>query len=349
MLEKLALKKVIDLIKNPVIICDESDRIILVNIFYTSLTGWTQEEMKNQPSALACEFESLTEEEKINYFQSKNKFLRAKLKIKNKKYLEIQATKQYIYHPVEGDLLIGKIIIFQGEIELEKEKQEKNFQDEILNMIGHEFRSPLTSIKGFAETLLKSGDKIPKDNQEHFLNIIKSQANHLERLVEDLFFVSRLDKKQVNLMLRPVGLKKITDKVCDSLQSGGRLFIYEFQDNLPEIIADSDRLEQVLRNLLINAVKYSPEDSSIKIQASLNKNKIKISVIDNGFGIKQEYKNCIFEKFKRATDNSCMQKTEGYGLGLYISKCLIEAMNGEIWLEKSDETGSIFSFTLPAN
>jgi signal transduction histidine kinase len=341
MLENLVLAQIADLINDPVIASDEHGRVVFCNSAYSKIAGWSFEEIKN------CNF-------KLLYDLPEGGRTEIALKIgvlycKGGEKLTLSATCSPLSHPSVPSLLMGRIVVFHPELI----PTDRKSSDDFVSTVSHELRTPLTSIKGFADTLLQSIDRLKEHDRKRFLQIIKDQADHLTRLVEDLLFVSRLDNHTIHLVMRELDLKKQVDKVCEAIasQSGGRVFVYDIDTALPKVIADSDRLEQILRNLISNSIKYSPENGSITIRAMLDPNnfkKVKVSVVDNGVGIPQENQEVIFNRFSRL-DNPLTRKTKGTGLGLYITKSLVQAMEGDIWLEKSDLQETAFSFTLKAS
>lgn len=218
---------------------------------------------------------------------------------------------------------------------------------DFVSTVSHELRTPLTSIKGFADTLLTSGDLIDAEKQKRFITIIKSQVDRLTRLVENLLTVSRLESRRIKSIYKAVPLKILVDNVLRTLahKAKDHKIILNIPANLPPVWADSDKLEQVLTNLIDNAVKYSYPETCIIISAKTNDNdKIEISVEDEGIGISKEHIDNIFTKFSRI-DNPLTRQAEGTGLGLYITKSLVDGMGGEISLESSNK-GSVFTVKL---
>jgi two-component system phosphate regulon sensor histidine kinase PhoR len=229
---------------------------------------------------------------------------------------------------------------------------------DFVSTVSHEFRTPLTSIKGFADTLLLYGAQLPEEEKRRFINIIKDQADRLIRLVENLLTVSKLGASRVEMSYRPIPLQRLLEKVTHSVQaktqakSPGteRKFDVEIRPDTLEIWADPDRLEQVLLNLVDNAVKYSPADSVVRIRAGYlpdDDGRIRILVQDQGAGIPQELMPRIFTKFYRV-ESPLKQEVEGTGLGLYITKSLTTAMGGEISAESKPDQGSTFTVIFPA-
>lgn len=227
--------------------------------------------------------------------------------------------------------------------------QEENHQahNDFVSTVSHELRTPLTSIRGFADTMLMSQDKLSKEQTNKFLQIIRNQSDRLTRLVENLLEVSNISKKE-NLVFKEIDFAKFISPLILMFERKYPNRNYEtfFTQNLPNLWADSDHLEQIMTNLIDNASKYSQDGSTVTIKASYKNEMIEIKVIDEGVKIPQSHLEKIFNKFSRI-DNPLTRKVEGSGLGLYITKALTEQMNGSIKAENY-ENGNIFTLTLPA-
>jgi len=224
-------------------------------------------------------------------------------------------------------------------------------QTEFVSTVSHELRTPLTSIKGFADTILRSGDKLDAGQQRRYVGIIKDQADRLTRLVEDLLAVSRLESKKMQLTIRPIDLQEAVERVVRNIADkiGGHRVVIDIPAGLPHVWADSDRLEQILTNLIDNAAKYSPSATTVTISANeqgKNAEMVLFSVTDQGGGIPEEHLSKIFTKFGRL-DNPLVRQTEGTGLGLYITRSLVLALGGKIEVE-STPGRTTFSVQLPA-
>jgi len=217
---------------------------------------------------------------------------------------------------------------------------------DFVSTVSHELRTPLTSIKGFADTLLIAGDKLDAEKQRRFISIIKSQVDRLTRLVENLLTVSRLESKRDKSIYKAVNFKEFLDPVLQniSLKAVDHNIKVEITPNLPPIWADTDKLEQIMTNLIDNAIKYSNKGTTVKIKAGFvpdNPDFLEIKVVDQGVGIPKEFLPKIFTKFSRI-DNPLTRQTEGTGLGLYITKYLVENMGGHISVENNEQQGSTF-------
>lgn len=221
-------------------------------------------------------------------------------------------------------------------------------QEEFINTVSHELRTPLTSIRGFADTMLSSSDMLTKEQQNKFLSIIKNQADRLTRLVENLLEVSNITRKSTPI-LKEINFKNFISPIITIFERKYPNARFEtiISDNLPEIWADSDILEQIMTNLIDNAAKYSHEKAKVLIKAELLDNDISIKVIDEAVKIPVNQLENIFNKFSRI-DNPLTRKVEGSGLGLYITKTLVEKLKGIIKAENY-ENGNIFTVILPAS
>ncbi|MDX2085517.1 MAG: ATP-binding protein [Candidatus Melainabacteria bacterium] len=219
---------------------------------------------------------------------------------------------------------------------------------DFVSTVSHEFRTPLTSIKGFADTLLRYGENLPNDQRKRFVTIIKDQADRLTRMVENLLSVSKLGAGRVEMSMRPISLRRMVDKVIQNVQGKNnpdRQFVVEISNTLPDIWADTDKLEQVLLNLVDNAVKYSYDASTVTVQAHVlpeDKERVQIRISDQGVGIPEDHLPRIFTKFSRI-DNPLTRLVEGTGLGLYITKSLTEAMEGRIAVTSQQDVGTTFA------
>ena len=221
---------------------------------------------------------------------------------------------------------------------------------DFISTISHELRTPLTSIRGFADTLLSSYDKLSPEQREKFLLIIKEQSNRLINLVENLLTVSKMQAEKDLLVYKAIDVTPFIEGAVQIIKNQYKThkYICSYDNNLPKILIDTDKFQQILLNLIDNASKYSPDNSTITVKVSQNfsDNTLTISVKDEGIGIKEEDLGRIFNKFSRV-DSPLTRKIYGNGLGLYITKTLTEKMNGTISVESSDK-GSTFNITFKA-
>jgi two-component system phosphate regulon sensor histidine kinase PhoR len=241
----------------------------------------------------------------------------------------------------------GGVFIFH---DMTRIKQLENTRREFVANVSHELRTPLTLIKGFVETLL-DGAKNDPDVTERFLQTIDKHTDRLTFLIEDLLTISRLESGQVVLNEQKIQLHEVGERVIDDLQSRAAerrtTLINEIPETL-EALADTDRLQQVLFNLVDNAIKYGRADGTVWITARAREDAmIEACVRDNGPGIPADSVDRVFERFYRV-DKARSREQGGTGLGLAIVKHIIQSHRGEVWLKSELGQGSAFYFTLPA-
>lgn len=228
--------------------------------------------------------------------------------------------------------------------------QLSELKTELVRHVSHEIRGPLTPIRGFAELLLSEGEKHDEATRE-FLEIIAHQSLRLQRLVDGLLDAARLDAgHDLNLNLQPVRLADVVERTfaLERLGTEGHTFRADIPADLPPLMADESRLEQVLVNLVHNAVKYSPDGGEITVSAHREDSQIRVSVRDPGLGMTREEIEQLFQPFYRI-QRDAEKRIKGTGLGLYLVKQLVELHGGKVWAESTGHgKGSRFIFTIPA-
>jgi signal transduction histidine kinase len=219
---------------------------------------------------------------------------------------------------------------------------------ELISTLAHEMRTPLTSIKGYSTALLMEEAPFDLETQQEFLRTIDEECDTLQDLIHDLLESSVIDAGLLRLEFQPVRLPRLTQSVIDDVahRSESHRFLVDFPGDFPLLDADPHRIEQVLRNLLDNAVKYSPQGGLIVVRGEVREDEVVISVADQGVGIAPEHLNRLFEKFFRV-EWGLGRHVVGSGLGLPIARTIVESHGGRIWAESKLEQGSVFYFTLP--
>jgi PAS domain S-box-containing protein len=247
-----------------------------------------------------------------------------------------------------GDEYLGTVSIFR---DMTKEVEVDRAKSDFVSTVSHEMRTPMTSIKGYADLMLLGAAGAMNENQKRFLGIIKANADRLTVLVNDLLDIGRIEGGRVELDIKPLPLEELVDYVANSLrgkieEKGLKLFV-NLPPDLPQVMADRDRAIQILTNLVSNAYQYTRPGGSITVKALWAESVVQIDVSDTGIGIAPENQVKVFDRFFRADDPD-VQEFSGTGLGLAIVKSLIEMMHGHIWLESELDKGTTFSFMLPA-
>lgn len=244
------------------------------------------------------------------------------------------------------------------------QKQVEKLKDEFVSIVSHELRTPLTAIKGYTQHLTRRIERRlrrtrletshpnitdqPETLDLRSLAIVQSQAEHLERIVNDLLDLSRVQWGRLNLSYNSFFLVDVlTDCVRSAQASAEQHSIYlDIQSLDTSVIADQARITQVIGNILDNAIKYSPHGGHITVRLEEFAGDYRISVIDEGIGINPEYLDHIFERFYRVR-NKASRQYSGIGLGLYVTKAIVEGHGGHIEVSNNQGIGSTFSFTLP--
>lgn len=240
----------------------------------------------------------------------------------------------------------GCVIIFHDITDIRQ--TEKMRRDFVAN-VSHELRTPLSAIEGYSETLLDGAI----DDQtvcRDFINVIHRHSLRLKQLVEDLLDLSKLESPDYRPEFAPINLQAIVQQAFSLVQDKAvekEIEIsVDIQEPLPLVMADFSSLQQVLTNLLDNAIKYTPSTGKVRVCSFLNdKDKVQVDVQDNGIGIETKYLPRIFERFYRV-DKARSRDLGGTGLGLSIVKHIVQLHGGEIWVESKVNKGSKFSFTL---
>lgn len=219
-----------------------------------------------------------------------------------------------------------------------KKDTEQKYKD-FLSTVSHELRTPLTSIRGFADTILMSYHQLSDEQKIKFIQIIKEQSNRLIELVENILAASKCDEKNnEKYIMKAVNVLKTIKSAIALLQSKYPNYKFNINNFTHDdlIYADENKLLQVFINLLENACKYSPENFNVDITLKTEADEFVVQIRDYGIGIEEKDFENIFNKFSRI-DNPLTRKTEGSGIGLYITKSIIEKMNGKIYPQKVDK------------
>ncbi len=245
----------------------------------------------------------------------------------------------------QENALVGVVTVIR---DVTREKEVDQSKTELVSMVAHELKSPLTSIYGFSELLLDS-DLTPQKTKE-YAQVILNESTRLTEMVNKFLDLSRLESGRTEVRMVPFDLRQVVEKILDTYGSQAEKkqvkVITDIPANLPLAMGDPDMIEQVILNLYSNAIKYSPECSKVGIEAKQDGQGIMVSVIDNGYGIPKESLPFIFDKFYRVIDTENEQEVEGSGLGLALAREIVERHGGKITVNSRLGVGSVFSFNL---
>jgi two-component system, sensor histidine kinase and response regulator len=219
-----------------------------------------------------------------------------------------------------------------------------------ISMISHELRTPLTAIKGFVTMLHKHDLDISDEKRRIYLNVLNEETDRLTRLITELLDISRIESGKIEFKWEKVSVLEKVKEVFDTLALPAKktTLTYDFSEDFPVVVADGDKLEQVLLNLVMNAMRFSPSGGQIVVRGRPARDGVALEVADQGMGIPFNEQEKIFEKFYRL-DNEINRKTPGTGLGLSICRALVNLHGGKIWAESDPGQGSRFLISLPLN
>lgn len=228
----------------------------------------------------------------------------------------------------------------------EAARESDRLRSVLLDSVTHEFRTPLTSIKASAETLLCDA-RLDKPQREDLLQVINEESDRLNRLVGEAAEVAQLDAHQLHFHIEPHQMREAVDRAIDNSQPALRRHCVEINvpSSLPSLRIDIDRITEVITHLVDNAAKYSPPDTPIHITAELQGSEVVTSIADHGPGIDEMEHEMIFEKFYRGREQRMI--IPGTGMGLPIAKAIIELHGGKIGVTSQTGHGSVFHFSLP--
>jgi PAS domain S-box-containing protein len=244
-------------------------------------------------------------------------------------------------------LAVENAMLYRASQEVQEELRRANeAKDEFLGLVSHELRTPITTIYGGARLLRTRGGNIDEASRLSTLEDIEHESERLHRIVEDLLVLARVELGE-QIVTEPVLMQRTVEKSVSSFNKRrpARNFVVRLDDEMEPVRASDGYLEQILRNLLNNADKYSPPETTIEVVSDMRDGQAVISVMDRGPGIPAEEAELIFERFYRS--HGTAKQASGAGIGLTVCKRLVEAQEGHIWAQPRDGGGLIVSFSLP--
>jgi signal transduction histidine kinase len=248
----------------------------------------------------------------------------------------------------QAGIAVENVRLFEEAAKVQALRELDGLKSELLSTVSHELRTPLASIKGYAGTLLRTDVEWDHETRREFLQIIDEESDRLGELIEDLLQMSQIESGVMRVDLRRCRLPRVIHRVVKKARATAvrHQFVVNVVPDFPEVRADLRRVEQVLRNLVENAVKYSPEGGTVTVRGDVEGDQALVSVSDDGIGIAPEDLGRVFDRFFRA-DGTAVRKAGGTGLGLSICRGIVEIHGGRIWVESQPGVGSTFRFSLP--
>ncbi len=350
MAEKRRLDAIIEHSANGVMILSPDRRVEVMNRALSILTGWPAEDATGEPcwKVLAleqaqgdnpCAPESLP----VDLAEGTPLYVEGELVRPGGTRLTLGVTYTPLYDS-NGRLL--NVIV--NVVDITRFREAEQMKSTFVSVISHELKTPVALIKGYAGTLRRPDVKWDSETIQEGLGVIEEEADRLNSLIDNLLDASRIQAGVFKLELGDVNLERLTQRVVDGFQFQTEThgFQLDFPAELPAVVADEARIRQVLDNLVSNAIKYSPDGGTIRIGAWHDAQGVTVFVADQGIGIPHDEQSRLFESFYRV-DSGMRRRTKGTGLGLYLSKTIIDAHDGAIWVRSEPGKGSTFFFTLP--
>jgi PAS domain S-box-containing protein len=330
---------------------DNALRIIDFNPAMERLTGWNESEVLGQfyfkvlrPKDRQGNDLGLQDSPILQAFAGQivlNRDMR--LTTRDGQYIEARVSASCV-RSARGEPINGILTIRDVTREREQEEQRSTF----ISVISHELQTPIAIIKGYASTLARADARWETNTLRSRLVAIEEEADRLNKLVGNLLYASRIQANGLQMDVAALDLGPLVQKVVRRLRAKSKEveITLDLPGNLPAVMADRERIEEVLQNLLDNAIKYSPRERVVHISIHATGEEVVVSVRDTGMGISLRDQEQVFERFHRVGD-SMTPSTPGAGLGLYICRAIVEAHGGRIWVESTLREGSTFSFSLP--
>jgi K+-sensing histidine kinase KdpD len=267
--------------------------------------------------------------------------------------VEIDSTLPDAFGDEHVEILNTIVRILSGPVELADhhaaEQRARELRDAFIGVISHELRTPITTIYGLSKMIRLRGKTLNPDVLARAIEDVEEEADRLQRLVEDLLVLSRAERGAVEITGEPLGIGRLLRRVVEAERSHlvSRVLELEVRGDLPIVIGEETYVEQVVRNLLTNAAKYSDLPTPIRIVAEAVDEEVIVRVLDEGLGIDAADAERAFDLFFRA--RSVAKVASGAGIGLFVCRQLVSAMGGRIWMEARDPVGTEVGFALPAH
>jgi len=356
-LEKNKTEAILRSIGDGVVTLDWERKITSINPAASEISGWQAEEVvgrschevfhgKDKDGQDQCSTHCPFTEIIGKHVMEQKKVIKNKGSIITKDGREryIEDTHSIVFI---GDELEGAVIVFR---DVTEERMLQQMKSDFIASVAHDLKTPLAAIKGYAMTLIKHGGKFDRETQREFFMIINSEIDRLTRLLENLLNLTKMEVGKLITRPEDFNILILAKKVKDLYQinTSKHEIIIEGGPLLPYAHADIDQVEQIMNNLISNAIKYSPSGGKVTIRLALSGQCIQVSAEDTGIGIPENELENIFERYHRV-ESSSTRRISGTGLGLFITKILVEAQGGSIWVESTPGQGSRFYFTLPVS
>lgn len=349
MLERNKFEAILMSIVNGVIVCDNNDRVVLVNEHAKQMLEVTDDEIINTNLQQYCDSNGIDAfEEKIKEFkntpinQMVDKPLEFNIEVADKIFKTV-ISPMFLSN---GDY-VGYIVVL---IDFTKEEEMNKMRSQFISNVSHELRTPVTVLRSYIDTLYTMGDEFDLETQKEFIGIMNKEIIRLHDMVNDILDFSRYQAKNVHLDKEMSDVSKLIQECVDRAnvlaEEKEISIIVMIEPDLPQIPINYDSITRVIMNLLTNAIKYSPKGKKVKIKVEKVKEYLEISVEDEGIGISEENQKKVFDRFFRVENKT--HTVKGTGLGLHLVKVAVEKHHhGKVFVKSKLNEGSTFGIMLP--
>jgi PAS domain S-box-containing protein len=349
--EKTLLTKTLSGMNDGVIAVNTNGEIVLINRSAQKMLRISEKDIRNENLHNFIDFFAEKSSEKIDcpvekiLKSSKNTKLSCdKCIIKTENHqLPISFTASPMYK-IDGNMM-GVVVVFR---DISKEQEVEKMKDRFISSVSHELKTPVTSIKAYADMMLTESGFSQEDLRK-FLSIIVEQSNRLTELIDRILEISKISSSDMNISFEPVNVSALTEQVTAEMQMLAYRKNINLQTDLdydiPIVSSNESRLHSVLTNLMHNAVKFTPQGGTVKASVKKDPTNVIVEISDTGIGIAKKDLIKIFDRFYRVRD--CRNKAEGTGLGLAIVKETVDLLNGRLEVTSTPGEGTAFKIYLP--
>jgi signal transduction histidine kinase/HAMP domain-containing protein len=340
--ERDVLDAVLESTDDAILMADPAGQPVVANRRWTALLGSPDLNAAADLRRLEGDYQQTFAEAAATWLADPERMAAAEFERTTPTYQRMRCYTAPVRH--RNGIPIGRIFVLR---DVTRESEAERMRSALVATVSHELRSPLTAIAGYTQTLLHSGPWDANTERE-FLEIIASSAAKLAGLIDNLLDAAKVEAGVLHLEREPVKVERIAEQVVAQRRPLAANHSLQIQaaPEVPLAHADPVRVEQVLANLVDNALKYSPNGGPITVRINGGAEELTIGVSDHGVGITPDQSERLFERFYRV-DSTLTRSTRGVGLGLFICRSLVEAQGGRIWVESEPGQGSTFWFTLP--
>ena len=348
--EKQQLDAIIEHSADGVMIVDTELRVLVFNRALSQMTGWPADQAIGKPCYQVLALDAVSgrdlcsvEPGAVTFEGGEPWVAEGELCRPAGSRIAVRVTYSPLY---DEERRLSRVLA--NVVDITRFREAEEMKSTFVSVVSHELKTPVSLIKGYANTLAREDADWDKATVREGLQVISEESDRLNHLINNLLDASRIQAGAFSLERGDVSIPRLAGKVVENfrLQTAAHRFILDFAQDFPVISGDEERLRQVFDNLVGNAIKYAPEGGEIRIGGWSDGAQVTVYVADQGIGIPAEEQDQLFQRFYRV-DSSLRRKTQGAGLGLYLCRSIVEAHGGRIWLRSEPGKGTTVFFALP--